>query len=116
MLQQAYLTVKSDLSLLNQVQEWFEQFWEDNLQERVWPENQLYRLQLALAEGFTNAVRHAHHNLSPETPIDLELTLWEDRLEIRIWDRGQPFNPDGLTEPEPGELREGGMAGFYCDA
>ncbi|MBD2313950.1 anti-sigma regulatory factor [Desertifilum sp. FACHB-1129] len=112
MLQQAYLTVKSDLSLLNQVQEWFEQFWEDNLQERVWPENQLYRLQLALAEGFTNAVRHAHHNLSPETPIDLELTLWEDRLEIRIWDRGQPFNPDGLTEPEPGELREGGYGWF----
>jgi serine/threonine-protein kinase RsbW len=33
-------------------------------------------------------------------------------MEIRIWDRGQPFNPDLLEEPEPGSLIEGGYGWF----
>jgi len=113
MLQQAHLRVNSDLEVLNPVLKWFEQFWVKYLTKRVWPENQLYRLQLALAEGFTNAVRHAHQELPPETPIDLEIVLWDDRLEIRIWDRGKPFDPDTLEEPKPGELREKGGYGWF---
>lgn len=113
MLQQAHLRVNSDLDVLNQVLKWFEQFWVKYLAKRIWPENQLYRLQLALAEGFTNAVRHAHQGLPPETPIDLEIVLWEDRLEIRIWDKGKPFDPDTLEEPKPGELREAGGYGWF---
>lgn len=113
MLQQAHLRVNSDLDVLNQVLKWFEQFWVKYLAKRIWPENQLYRLQLALAEGFTNAVRHAHQGLPPETPIDLEIVLWEDRLEIRIWDGGKPFDPNTLEEPKPGELREGGGYGWF---
>ena len=48
--------------------------------------------QLALAEGFTNAVRHAHKNLTPNVPIDLEVTLFPQALELRIWDQGPPFD------------------------
>lgn len=110
--QQDHLTVKSELKLLNQVQQWFEQFCLKYLSPGGWSESQLYRLNLALAEGFTNAVRHAHHALPPETTIDIDVSLFLDRLEIRIWDRGKPFNPDAIREPEPGTLQVGGYGWF----
>lgn len=110
--QQDHLTVKSELKLLNQVQQWFEQFCLKYLSPSLWSSSQLYRLNLALAEGFTNAVRHAHHALPPETTIDIDVCLFLDRLEIRIWDRGKPFNPDAIREPEPGTLQVGGYGWF----
>ena len=70
-LQQDHLTIKSELKLLNQVQKWFEQFCSQYLYQCGWSEIQVYRLNLALAEGFTNAVRHAHHGLPPDTNIDI---------------------------------------------
>jgi serine/threonine-protein kinase RsbW len=112
MLQQDHLTVKSELKLLNQVQKWFEQFCFQYLYQFGWSEIQVYRLNLALAEGFTNAVRHAHHGLPPDTTIDIEVSLWTDRLEIRVWDRGEPFNPDAIAEPKPGTLQAGGYGWF----
>ncbi|GAC1497910.1 MAG: ATP-binding protein [Chamaesiphon sp.] len=112
MLRQDFLRVKSDLTVLNQVQKWFEQFCIQYLNQFSWSEGQLYRLNLALAEGFTNAVRHAHYSLPPETTIEIKLSLWADRIEIRIWDQGKPFNPDALEEPKPGTLQEGGYGWF----
>ncbi|HEY9625523.1 MAG TPA: anti-sigma regulatory factor [Crinalium sp.] len=112
MMQQAFLTVRSDLTVLNQVQEWFKLFCRQNSAKAHWLENQLYPLNLALTEGFTNAVRHAHQKLPSETAIDLDLVLWEDRIQIRIWDHGQPFDPDILEEPKPGTLRKGGYGWF----
>jgi serine/threonine-protein kinase RsbW len=112
MLQQDHLTVPSDLTVLTQVQQWFAQFYARFLPHPPWSEHQQYRLSLAIAEGFTNAVRHAHQDLPPETAIEIDLALWSDRLEIRIWDQGQPFDPDVLEEPEPGTLREGGYGWF----
>ncbi|MBD2494789.1 anti-sigma regulatory factor [Nostoc sp. FACHB-280] len=112
MVERDHLTVRSELPLLNKVQQWFEQFCLKYLCQRGWTENQLYRLNLALAEGFTNAVRHAHKTLPLETTIDIELSLWVDRMEIRIWDHGQPFNPDEVVEPELGKPQEGGYGWF----
>jgi serine/threonine-protein kinase RsbW len=112
MVQQDHLTVKSELKLLNQVQQWFEQFCLKHLSQLSCSESQLYRLNLALAEGFTNAVRHAHQALPPETTIEINVSLWIDRLEIRIWDHGKPFNPDAIAEPEPGTLQVGGYGWF----
>ncbi|MBD2299899.1 anti-sigma regulatory factor [Nostoc sp. FACHB-87] len=112
MVERDHLTVRSELPLLNKVQQWFEQFCLKYLCQRGWTEHQLYCLNLALAEGFTNAVRHAHETLPPETTIDIEVSLWVDRMEIRIWDHGQPFNPDEIAEPEPGNPQEGGYGWF----
>lgn len=112
MLKHDLLTIESDVNFLTQVLEWFDQFCLRYISNQDWSEKQLYCLKLATAEGFTNAVRHAHQQLPPETPIDIELALWSERIEIRIWDRGQPFNPDVVEEPEPGTLREGGYGWF----
>lgn len=112
MYQKDHITIRSELKLLNQVQNWFELFCSQNLYQCGWSEAQVDHLSLALAEGFTNAVRHAHHDLPPETTIDIEVSLWASRLEIRIWDRGKPFNPDMISEPKPGTLQAGGYGWF----
>jgi serine/threonine-protein kinase RsbW len=59
------------------------------------PETVLHQCKLAVVEGFTNAVRHAHKNLPTETPIELEITVFNERLEIKMWDRGKPFDFQG---------------------
>ena len=56
------------------------------------PEAVLHQCILAVSEAFTNAVRYAHKNLPRETPIELEITVFNERLEIKIWDRGKPFD------------------------
>ncbi|MEO0533131.1 MAG: ATP-binding protein [Cyanobacteria bacterium P01_A01_bin.123] len=89
-IQTGHFRTKTDLKDLDRVLEWFEQF-QSSHESRI-PENIWLQCQLALVEGFTNAVRHAHRQAPPETPIDIEVTLFTDRLEINIWDRGPGFD------------------------
>jgi len=110
--QQTHITVNSDLAVLNDVQDWFRQFCHPHEREVVWLKQQFYPLHLVLTEGFSNAVRHAHQTLPSDTEIDLDLALWSDRIEIRIWDHGQPFDPNSIEEPELGVPRLGGYGWF----
>lgn len=112
MSQKEHLRIKSDLSFLNQVLDWFDRFSSQNMRKFSWLAEQSDALKLALDEAFTNAVRHAHKNLPPETPIDIELSLCNDRVEIRLWDYGEPFDPDTVAEPELGTLQAGGYGWF----
>jgi serine/threonine-protein kinase RsbW len=86
-LQRASLQVKTDLNALTDVLAWFDQFNRPPIAYQTW-----LQCQLALAEGFTNAVRHAHCGLSAELPIDLEVQMLSEQIEIRIWDCGGPFD------------------------
>lgn len=79
--------VKSDLGELDQILSWFNQLHQPSIPKKVW-----LQCQLALAEGFTNAVRHAHKGLSADVPITIEVSLFAEYLEMRIWDSGQPFD------------------------
>jgi len=113
------LTVTSNIGELNTVLQWFDEFYFRNQSQLSWLTNRgkrqylpLDEIKLALDEGFVNAVKHAHENLPPETPIELQLAVWDDRLEIRIWDQGEPFDPNSLKEPELGKLRNHGF-GWY---
>jgi serine/threonine-protein kinase RsbW len=81
------LQVPSSLDSLAKVLSWFDQLYQSFIPKSVW-----LRCQLALAEGFTNAVRHAHKGLSSDLQIDLEVTVLEQQVEIRIWDFGSPFD------------------------
>jgi serine/threonine-protein kinase RsbW len=83
------LQVNSDLNALNNVLEWFEQLEGLSLPTETW-----FEFQLALVEGFTNAVRHAHKHLPVETPIQLKVMVFQERLEFRIWDCGEYFDFD----------------------
>lgn len=77
------LHLTTEIQLLNKVLSWFDQFNYPPVPNRTW-----MQCQLALAEAFTNAVRHAHAGMPSDTPIDLEVSILPDSLEIRIWDCG----------------------------
>jgi serine/threonine-protein kinase RsbW len=94
------------------VQQWFSSICHSLDDDSAWVKNYTDRLMLALTEGFTNAVRHAHAKLPPETSIAIDFLLANDRVEIRIWDYGEPFNPELLPEPQPGELLDSGYGWF----
>ncbi len=81
------IEVSSDLNALNLVLLQFNQIYQDQIPFRDW-----LQCRLALAEGFTNAVRHAHKNLSPNIPIKIEVILKKTAMEIRIWDYGAAFD------------------------
>ena len=83
------LQVNTDLNALTTVLEWFEQLKDLSLANEVW-----WKFQLALAEGFTNAVRHAHKNLPVDTPVQLEIIVFNGRLELKVWDCGPYFDFD----------------------
>ncbi|MEM9215116.1 MAG: ATP-binding protein [Cyanobacteria bacterium P01_F01_bin.150] len=79
----------TDLKALADVLAWFDQFQEPVMPHMTWLE-----CQLALAEGFTNAVRHAHSDKSEETPIEIKAQVTEDQIDLRIWDYGPGFEFD----------------------
>lgn len=81
------LQVKTSLDELSNVLNWFSALYQNRLSKII-----LIQCQTMLAEAFTNAVRHAHHNREIETPIDIEVYLDEAQLEIRVWDFGPEFN------------------------
>jgi serine/threonine-protein kinase RsbW len=81
------LSVQSDLKSLATVLNWFEQLKPLFQNETLW-----LQCEIALAEGFTNAVRHAHRQRSRETPVKLQAKVLSDRLELCIWDQGSPFD------------------------
>jgi serine/threonine-protein kinase RsbW len=88
-IQHISLQVNTDMNALTRVLEWFEQLKDLSLPNEVW-----WNFQLALAEGFTNAVRHAHKNLPVETPVQLEIIVFNGRLELKVWDCGPYFDFD----------------------
>lgn len=83
----AFIQVKTDLNALVDVLSWFDQFKGPPLSDRDWQQ-----CQLVLAEGFTNAVRHAHNGRPVALLIDIEAMIFVERIEIRLWDYGSPFN------------------------
>lgn len=84
---QVSFIVASDLLCLGEVLAKYEQVKPESVNQRLWLE-----CQLALAEGFTNAVRHAHKNMPPDTTVEIEITIDSFWLEIKIWDHGNPSN------------------------
>ena len=86
-----HLQVETDMKALISVLEWLE-----NIVLPMIPADFRWQCGLIITEGFTNVVRHAHENLPAATLIDLEVKLFADYLEIRIWDRGQPFTLEAI--------------------
>ncbi|TVU54846.1 MAG: ATP-binding protein [Arthrospira sp. PLM2.Bin9] len=87
LLMRSHLQVGTDLLFLEEVLEWFEQITTPFL-----PPDLNYECKIAITEGFTNVVRHAHHGLSKATPIDIQVDILSNYIEIKLWDVGQPFD------------------------
>ncbi|MEQ9232951.1 ATP-binding protein [Coleofasciculus sp. E2-BRE-01] len=98
----------SDLNALDQVLSWFGELHPSSIETKVW-----LQCKLALAEGYTNAVKYAHKDLPPSVSIEVEVILGQSPqcLEIRVWDSGAPFDFERrLRTPSslPADQAEGG--------
>lgn len=82
-----HLQVPSDLDALAEVLSWFDGLLHGTIDQETWIE-----CKTALTEAWTNAVRHGNKGLPRETPIDMEVTICPEVIEIRIWDRGPGFD------------------------
>jgi serine/threonine-protein kinase RsbW len=101
---QESIQFNTDLSYVADVLDWFKQFDQVPLPHAVWLE-----CQIALAEGFTNAVRHAHASKAPETPIEIEIFISDRAIELKIWDSGSGFNiTESLNDPQMDQTAEHG--------
>ncbi|MGF1539969.1 MAG: ATP-binding protein [Pleurocapsa sp.] len=86
-LQKIQIEVTSTLNALDRILLQFEQIYQDFIPQQDW-----LQCRLAMAEGFTNAVRHAHKNLPEETIVKIEILLTRANIEILIWDWGEAFD------------------------
>lgn len=110
-LKESRIQVTTDLNALTDVLQWFDQFDLPQLSKDF-----LWQCRVVLTEGFTNAVRHAHSHLPSSTVIDLEMKLFTDYLEIKIWDQGELFDWEGtlvaISQEEVDPLEKEGGRGL----
>jgi serine/threonine-protein kinase RsbW len=85
--QVSQITTATDPSALGEVLAWLDQFATAPLPRQI-----LLQCQLAVIEGFTNAVRHAHRDLPGHTPIKVQMEISEQSIDIQIWDQGPGFD------------------------
>ncbi len=92
-LKQSTYETQTDPQALQGVLSWFDGFHELPVPQEDW-----LQCQLALIEGFTNAVRHAHKGLPLETPITITITITHDYLDMKIWDHGPGFDFQAMLD------------------
>lgn len=85
---------------------WFDQFQQAPIPHKIW-----LQCQLALIEGFTNAIRHAHAGMAADTPIRIQVTVSDHDIDIRIWDRGPGFNFDSILNNKLSVTRQDAEGG-----
>ncbi|PSB02665.1 ATP-binding protein [Merismopedia glauca] len=113
----------SNLGILEQVLLWFDSLYPEKCPNKSYsphiPSLVWQQCKLALVEGFTNAVRHAHKNYDREIPpVEIEVKLLSEYLELRIWDRGKAFNLQETLEKRVQEVdnqTEGGRGLILLD-
>ena len=67
---------------------------------RTLPEERIDDLKLAVSEACTNAIE-AHREIDVEERVLVRCSEADDRLEVRIQDRGPGFDPETLPEHPP---------------
>ncbi|NMG60317.1 ATP-binding protein [Geitlerinema sp. P-1104] len=91
------LRVPTDLSALARVLDWFDGLESPLVPQRIW-----LQLKTALAEAFTNAVRHAHQGESDLT-VEIYFEQTAETLELRVIDCGPRFDLEAKLQELPDE-------------
>lgn len=97
------LAVSSDLDQLETVLRWFEGLGHPDVPADVW-----MQAQLALVEGFTNAVRHAHAQLASPPQVELALQRSSRLVHLQITDRGEAFDLSSALATVQAEIAASG--------
>ena len=66
------------------------------------------KIVLAVQEGCANVIRHCYKD-DPDKRIDLILSFYDDRMEIRIDDYGDWIDPSHMKGRDLDDVRPGGL-------
>lgn len=100
------LTIPSSTRYLEDVR----QFVTKKAYSAGFSERDVEQLKIAVDEACTNVIKHAYDG-EGEHVIDLAVIVTDDKLTIRIRDRGRAFNPDSYAEPNLIEFAKSRKAG-----
>jgi len=75
-----------------------------------------YQVNLVLTEAMANAILHAPTTSGEEHQIHINIAIINDNLHIKVYDRGQGFDPKALPEPDSKGLEEGGRGIFIIQS
>lgn len=75
-------------------------------------DNILDNIELAFNEAYANISRHAY-NCGTKGPVQIEIFVQDDMLEIRLEDYGKSFNPDEIKDPDFQNLGESGLGIWF---
>ncbi len=81
------------------------------LADREVNEKILWAVELAVSEAVTNAMKYGCSD-NGTSRVEIEFTIWDDRLEISILDTGSGFDWEKVVAPDFSIPRESGY-GLY---
>jgi serine/threonine-protein kinase RsbW len=105
----ADVTIASDLGDARRLQEEID----GGLVACAWPEEDTFKIRLALEEALVNAVKHGNQ-MDPDKAVRVRYTITAERFDIRIEDEGPGFNPDDVPDPTlPENIEKGSGRGVF---
>ncbi len=71
------------------------------LEEEGFAQDDAFAVHLALEEAFANAVKHGN-KMDPDKKVTVSYSVTQDRVEIKVTDEGEGFNPGVVPDPRHG--------------
>jgi serine/threonine-protein kinase RsbW len=71
-------------------------------QQFEYSDDDLFAIHLAMEEAVVNAIKHGNKR-DPARDIIIEYDLSPQKVDIRITDQGEGFDPSGLDDPRLGD-------------
>jgi sigma-B regulation protein RsbU (phosphoserine phosphatase) len=106
----ANLEIHSDLRELGRVREFVRAFCRD-LPGAKLDEESVGKIELAVTEACSNIMKHAYHGRTDQQ-IHLEAEGFPNRISIRLYHLGDPFDPTSVPQPRLDGSQESGF-GVY---
>ena len=106
----ANLTIRSDVSELRRAREFVRGFCSD-LPGKKLDEAYVGTIELAVTEACSNIMKHAFHGRTDQQ-IEMEADGFPDRIMIRLYHLGEPFDPSSVPQPRLDGSQESGF-GVY---
>lgn len=78
------------------------------MEQMGYPRASLFAVRLCMHEAISNAFRHGHQGLPPDTPIHVHFEATSERVAIEVRDQGPGFDPLAVPDPTLEENLERG--------
>lgn len=83
------------------------------LKANKFDKDNIFAVQLAIEEAFTNAVKHGN-KMDPSKEVKIEYSVTPEKVDVCISDQGTGFVPDKIADPRYGDnLYKTGGRGLF---